>query len=163
MIVLLLLWNGLAWAQLGRNCTPCHSEQVDDVRGHKHGAAGVTCEVCHGASQKHRDALGAAAPDKVAGPDEVPALCGGCHTGQLKDYALSRHGKIVAAKSEQRAANCATCHGVHAARNVVAMKRQCDRCHASLPQACTRAGVAATAGRLVCASCHAPHTLARVK
>ncbi len=157
-LLILLVWSATVSAQVGRNCLPCHNEQVEDVRAHKHGAAGVACEVCHGASQKHRDAIGAAAPDKVAGPDDVPALCGGCHVQQGKDYGASKHGKIVSAKTEKRAANCATCHGVHAARNAVAMKRQCDRCHASLPEACSR-GSAAAAGKLACASCHPPHTL----
>src|SRR5262245_39228804 len=122
MMLLILYWLvTLASAQeLGKVCTPCHTEHVEDVRAHKHGAAKVGCEVCHGTSQKHRDAIGAASPDRVAGPEEVPALCGGCHTRQGKEFAASKHGKLLAARSEKRAANCGTCHGVHAVRTVAA-------------------------------------------
>ncbi|MCS7024572.1 MAG: cytochrome c3 family protein [Bryobacteraceae bacterium] len=148
-----------AWAQeLGTSCLPCHSEHVADVRAHKHGARQVGCEVCHGVSETHRNASGGVAPDRVAAPDEVPLLCGGCHGEERKQYLASKHGKLVMARSKIRAPSCGVCHGVHAQRNAVAMRRQCDRCHTDLPASC-KPGQAPPAGKLVCAQCHAPHSL----
>ncbi|HUQ94448.1 MAG TPA: cytochrome c3 family protein [Bryobacteraceae bacterium] len=157
----LALLAGIGLAQeTGMLCAPCHAEQLADWKTHKHFAKNVGCEVCHGASQQHRNAVGATSPDQVAAPDEVPALCGQCHSGQRKPYEASKHGKLVLARSETRAANCATCHGVHSPRGGAAMQRQCDRCHATLPAACSKK-VQAGAGKLACAACHDPHTLAR--
>lgn len=154
----LLLWP-LAAQEGGKVCGACHIEHVNEWRTHKHAAKNVVCEVCHGPSQAHRNALGATAPDRVAAPDEVPELCGSCHAPQRKAYEPSKHGKLVLARSKTRAANCATCHGVHSLRDAAQMKRQCDRCHATLPAACQRK-VESAAAKLVCNSCHDPHTLA---
>lgn len=156
-LLTLLLLAALAGAQ--QPCAPCHSEQIEEVASHKHGSKGVACAVCHGASQKHREAVGAAPPDQVAAPNEVPALCGTCHAGQRKVYSESKHGKLVLALSKTRAANCATCHGVHSARWAAAMERQCARCHAELPASC-KAKPARVNARLSCGGCHNPHSLA---
>ncbi|HYI93086.1 MAG TPA: cytochrome c3 family protein [Bryobacteraceae bacterium] len=165
LLLMLCCVVGLSRAQqadVGKLCQSCHAEYVDDVKSHKHGARGISCEACHGVSTQHRNSVGASSPDKVAAPDEVPALCGTCHQEQRKLYATSAHGKLVAASSKTRAANCGTCHGVHAQRNETAMKRQCDRCHTTLPAACVaKPLVAVAAGKLSCAGCHNPHTLAR--
>jgi hypothetical protein len=147
-------------ADVGKLCQACHAEYVADVKSHPHGARGISCEVCHGASAQHRASIGAASPDRVAAPNEVPALCGGCHQQPGKLYATSAHGKLVLASSRTRAANCGTCHGVHALRNATAMKRQCDRCHTTLPAACSaKPAKAIAAGKLSCSGCHDPHTL----
>ncbi len=133
-------------------CAPCHAEQIADVAAHKHGAKGVTCAVCHGASEKHRNATGAVPPDRVAAPDEVPALCGTCHTEQKKDYLTSKHAKLVLERAKVKSANCATCHGVHAMQRAEA---RCARCHTALPATCTTG--------TSCSSCHAKHTMAAKK
>ncbi len=156
-----LLGLGVALAQdIGLRCTPCHSEHLADLKSHKHFAARVGCEVCHGSSQKHRDAVGGAAPDQVAAPEQVPALCGSCHEKALKEYTQSVHSSLVLAAGRVRAAGCGTCHGVHQSKSIAAMKQQCDRCHKDLPAACQTTG-AVSRQKLICASCHNPHTLAR--
>lgn len=153
-MILLALLTSIAFGQeVGKQCLPCHTDQIDDLKKHKHFAKSVACEVCHGTSENHRKAVGAAPPDRVAASDEVPALCGSCHVAQRKEYATSKHGALVLARSEKKAASCTTCHGVHAPRDGVAMKRQCDRCHESLPAACKQ--------EKPCATCHQPHTLRR--
>ena len=129
-------------------CAPCHNEQIADVAAHKHSAKSVTCVVCHGPSEKHRNATGAVPPDKVAAPDEVPALCGGCHAAEKRDYLTSKHAKLVMERSRVKSANCATCHGVHAMQKAEA---RCARCHAQLPPSC-KPGAA-------CTSCHVRHTM----
>jgi hypothetical protein len=105
-------------------CAPCHSEQVADFQNHAHFKKGLSCDACHGPSVKHRTSTGAVPPDRVAAPDEVPALCGGCHSAELKEFLESKHGQLVMARSKVKAANCTTCHGVHSLR-----KPQCLSCH----------------------------------
>jgi hypothetical protein len=134
-------------------CAPCHPEQVSDFRSHPHFRKHLDCDACHGASEKHRTASGAAAPDRVAAPDQVPALCGACHQPAAKEYSAGRHGRLVLARARTRAANCTTCHGVHNLRTFAAMQQQCRRCHASLSAGHPRTGDAA------CTSCHRGHTL----
>jgi hypothetical protein len=151
---LLLAWSLPAVAQKTHElCTACHSEQVTDFQSHTHFKAGLSCDACHGPSQKHRAAQGAAPPDRVAAPDEVPALCGGCHAVQHKQFVPSKHGQLVAARSKVRAANCGTCHGVHNLRSASQIQQQCQRCHASLPASHPKMAAAS------CMSCHAKHTL----
>ncbi|MGH9628930.1 MAG: hypothetical protein ACRD7E_11450 [Bryobacteraceae bacterium] len=140
-------------------CAACHSEQVEDFKSHPHFVKNLSCDACHGASEKHRNAAGGAAPDRVAAPDEVPALCGSCHPAAQKEFAPSAHGKLVLSRSKTRAANCATCHGVHSPRTARAAEQQCSRCHASLPEAC-KAPVEKKEA-ISCMNCHHPHTLAR--
>ncbi|MBI3682296.1 MAG: hypothetical protein HY235_18105 [Acidobacteria bacterium] len=89
-------------ALLAQACVPCHTEHSEALKTHKHFAKGVGCEVCHGASQQHRNAVGAAAPDRVAAPEEVPALCGGCHLAERQAYESGMHGKLSSV-SEPRA------------------------------------------------------------
>lgn len=131
-------------------CFSCHSEHVDDFKTHTHFSKGLSCDACHGKSEKHIQAAGAAAPDRVAAPDELSKLCGACHVSQRKEFEQSRHFLTKA-----RSANCETCHGVHAIRPAVVVLRQCQRCHASLPESCKRT----TAGNS-CMSCHQKHLLA---
>lgn len=154
----MILWLLAAVLSAQEQCKSCHTEHVEDFLSHKHASAKLSCEVCHGASEKHRKAVGSASPDRVAAPDEVPALCGGCHADALKVYSASKHGQAVAAKG--KAANCGTCHGVHAPRWGAAMAKQCARCHADLPAAC-KATPGRVNARLACAACHEQHGLAR--
>jgi hypothetical protein len=133
-------------------CAPCHNEQIADVASHKHAAKSVTCVVCHGTTEKHRNSNGETPPDKVAAPDEVPALCGTCHVAEKTAYLTSKHAKLVMERSKVRSANCATCHGVHAAQTPEA---RCARCHTPLPASCKTS--------VTCTSCHTKHTMAAKK
>jgi hypothetical protein len=152
----------LAAQPIQEACAPCHTTQVEDFKKHKHPAAGLSCDACHGASSSHRDSQGMVAPDKVAGPTEQPVVCGACHTAQAKDYRASKHGQLVMARSEKRSATCTMCHGNHALRGFSAMEGQCNRCHAELPASCKQPPPATNA-RLSCANCHHKHTLVAKK
>ncbi|HYZ85773.1 MAG TPA: cytochrome c3 family protein [Bryobacteraceae bacterium] len=145
-----------AWGQKAHDlCVACHDEQVTDFSTHKHFQKGLSCDACHGMSEKHRAASGAAPPDRVAGPDEVPALCGACHVAQLKDYKNSKHAELVFAKSKTRAPGCGTCHGVHQARTLKQINASCARCHTTLPASCKP--------DVACSTCHSPHTFVAKK
>jgi hypothetical protein len=129
---LALLAAALAYGQAVHElCQPCHNEQVTDFKTHPHLVKGLSCDACHGRSEKHIKAVGGAPPDRVAAPDEVPALCGGCHPAQHKEYAGTAHAKLVAARAKTKAPNCGACHGVHAPRQA---RAQCRRCHTELPK-----------------------------
>ncbi|MFN7922557.1 MAG: cytochrome c3 family protein [Bryobacteraceae bacterium] len=144
--------------KLDEVCGACHNEPADDFRTHVHFEKGLSCDACHGASKAHREASGHKLPDKVAGPSEQPAVCGACHTAQRKSYEASKHGKLVLARAEKRAAACTTCHGTHAQRKAVAMVNQCGRCHQALPESCRKP--APQVSKVACANCHDAHTLA---
>ena len=131
-------------------CQPCHSEQVQDFLKHPHAAKALSCDACHGTSVKHRDAAGGAPPDKVAGPQEVPALCGGCHPAQKPQFDKSQHAKVLAAAGRVRAPGCGTCHGVHGQSTPAQIEVRCTRCHTPLPATC----------KPRCSDCHDVHTAA---
>jgi hypothetical protein len=149
----LLLCLPLAGQKTHEFCAPCHSEQVVDFQAHKHFQKGLSCDACHGPSLKHRTSTGAVPPDRVAAPDEVPPLCGGCHAAQLKEFAPSKHGKLVLARSKVKGANCTTCHGVHNPRTPAQTLQQCQKCHATLPASHPAAAPSS------CMGCHGPHSL----
>ncbi len=138
-------------------CAPCHSTQVADFQSHAHRAKDLSCDACHGASQKHVEAGGVAAPDRVAAPNEQPGLCGACHPGPRKEYQTSKHWKLVEARSKTRSASCGLCHGSHAARPAASMETQCRRCHQDLPAACRKTDHPAASG-ISCVACHRKHT-----
>ncbi len=152
-LLLLLVAAGLFGQKLHEVCGACHTEPAEDFQSHTHFTKGLSCDACHGASKAHREATGHKPPDQVAGPADQPRVCGTCHAARRKEYESSKHGKLVLASAEKKAAACTTCHGTHLLRKPAAMLVQCNRCHEVLPQACQKTAP--------CASCHNPHTLAR--
>lgn len=145
-------------AQVHEQCRACHSDQFEEFQQHKHFTAKLSCDICHGSSEKHRTASGAAPVDRVAASFEQPAVCGTCHAAQAKQYIASRHGVVTMAKSETRAAACTTCHGVHSLRTAALRLNQCQRCHASMKPAHPK-----VEGKADCFSCHSPHSLVAKK
>ena len=148
-------------------CKPCHSEITTDFLNHPHAKAALSCDTCHGDSVRHRESGGGADPDRVAAPDQVPALCGTCHdrpvdnatvpaSTLLSQYKSSKHGVFVAERSKVRAPHCATCHGEHGLRAARAIQLSCARCHQQLPQACS-GELPLQASAVRCANCHTPH------
>lgn len=157
--LLYLLLTATAGAQVHQLCKPCHSEAAGDVESHPHFKKNVSCDACHGTSEKHRLAVGGAAPDKVATREQVPVLCGGCHVAERKSYDTSKHAAVLTAGA--KSAHCVTCHGNHALRPVAAMAARCQACHPSLPAAC--AAKPAVAAKVSCAGCHPQHAFAKPK
>ncbi len=157
---LFIFTTGLTAQALHEVCGACHSEPAADLQEHAHFAGGASCDACHGESKAHREATGHKPPDRVASPSEQPVVCGRCHEAVSKQYLGSKHGKLVLARAEKRAAACTTCHGTHSQRTGAAMETQCNRCHVELPASCKKEPPAATATKPVCAGCHSPHSLA---
>ena len=153
-LLALLLTLPLAAQKVHEICNTCHAEQVADFQKHKHFTKSLSCDICHGPSERHRNSNGAVAPDRVAAPDEIPALCGACHTVENQAYSTSKHAKLVLARSKVKAAHCATCHSNHAPRTIIQTLIQCNRCHSALPAQHPKFAVEAT-----CLTCHDRHTL----
>ena len=138
-------------------CQQCHTEAASDVESHPHFAKGVSCDACHGKSEKHRLASGNVAPDRVATREEVAAMCGSCHPSQRKSYETSKHW--TALQAGKKSAQCATCHGNHALRSIQVMQTSCERCHAARPAECS--GAPKVSAKLRYAGCHEPHGFAK--
>jgi formate dehydrogenase gamma subunit len=114
----------LHFSRLATTCGECHTEAANDVKQSVHGMAtakgsreAATCTDCH--SEHKIQALKASSPLKIS--EEV---CGKCHASErintkyrlpadrVKTFFESYHG-LAAQYGSTRAANCASCHGVH--------------------------------------------------
>lgn len=118
-------------------CITCHStlqgkyaEPVRLWRGSIHDDNGIACNSCHGGDP--RDSRMAMSPERgfIGAPREVeiPAFCGRCHVGVLKEYLSSSHGMAVG----KGGPTCVTCHGNHKvvkASLALFNEELCGRCH----------------------------------
>ena len=118
-------------------CIQCHGSLPDQLgapvklwRTSIHAENGISCNACHGGDPKDAaDAMNRArgflgAPKEV----EVPAFCGRCHPGVMKDYLASAHGMALG----KGGPNCVTCHSNHAvmkASLALINEKSCTRCH----------------------------------
>lgn len=118
-------------------CITCHSalpgkygEPVKLWQGSIHAENGIACNACHGGDPK--DAANAMNKDRgfLGAPayTDVPAFCGRCHVGVLKDYLDSGHGRALATGGP----NCVICHSNHhivkASLDLI-NEKSCSRCH----------------------------------
>jgi hypothetical protein len=118
-------------------CITCHSampgkysEPVKLWKGSIHAENGINCQGCHGGDAK--DAANAMKKERgfLGAPkyNDVPAFCGRCHVGVLKDYLASGHGRALATGGP----NCVICHGNHQivkASLELINEKSCSRCH----------------------------------
>lgn len=118
-------------------CIQCHSklpgkygEPVRLWQGSIHAENGIACNSCHGGDPG--DAANAMSPARgfLGAPKnpDIPAFCGRCHVGVLKDYLTSLHGKALG----KGGPTCVTCHGNHSvvkATLELINEKSCSRCH----------------------------------
>jgi hypothetical protein len=118
-------------------CLTCHatlaeaySRPVTLWRGSIHAGNGIACNDCHGGNPA--DAANAMNPEQgflgVPPEEEIPAFCGRCHVGVLKDYLSSQHGQALGSGGP----TCVTCHGSHQivkATLEIISEQLCSRCH----------------------------------
>jgi hypothetical protein len=97
-----------------------------------HSRNGVSCHDCHGgdpvdaalAMSRERGFVG------VPNYRDVPAFCGKCHIGILKNYGDSGHGKAL--KVSGGGPNCVTCHGSHGIQKAsidIINEQRSSQCH----------------------------------
>lgn len=118
-------------------CIQCHdklqgrlSEPVGLWRGSIHAENGIACNGCHGGDPK--DMANAMNPARgfIGAPKEeaIPAFCGRCHVGVLRDYLQSPHGRALG----HGGPTCVTCHSNHRvvkASLAIINEQNCSRCH----------------------------------
>lgn len=109
---------------LGKTCGACHEQEDKEVRESVHGVAlaagkrdAPTCSDCH--SEHKIESLTGVSPIKVS-----EQICSQCHASErinakyrmpadrVKTFLGSYHG-LAGKLGSTRAANCASCHGVH--------------------------------------------------
>ena len=134
---LLLITPSLAPAQEETVCVQCHGAQTGKLgdpvnlwRGSIHAENGVACNDCHGGDPK--DLANAMSPARgfvgVPKQRDIPALCGRCHVGVMKDYLQSAHGQALG----RGGPTCVTCHGNHMvvkASLYIINEKTCTQCH----------------------------------
>ena len=118
-------------------CIQCHSKlpqkYSDPVKlwqGSIHAENGIACNSCHGGDPK--DAANAMSPARgfLGAPKEaaIPAFCGRCHVGVMKDYLQSKHGKALG----KGGPTCVTCHSNHLVAKAsldLISEKNCTTCH----------------------------------
>lgn len=118
-------------------CIQCHSGQeakysapVQLWRESIHAENNISCESCHGGDP--RDADNAMDPARgflgAPKPDDIPAFCGRCHVGVLKDFLASPHGQALGVGGP----TCVTCHTNHRvlkASLALINEKMCSQCH----------------------------------
>lgn len=138
-------------------CIQCHStlpekysQPVKLWRGSIHAENGIACNNCHGGDP--RDAANAMSPERgfLGAPKEpdIPAFCGRCHVGVMKDYLDSAHGRALASGGP----TCVTCHGNHLVLKAsldLINEKSCTRCHTFDRARTIRDAMQATEGMIV--------------
>jgi len=173
-------------AVLPVNCALCHQRQADSFKASVHGLAlksghddAATCQDCHDSHEIISDN----SPTSPLYITRQADTCGVCHRKEAHEWAVSVHGKAVAAGSH----DAPTCTGCHAEHQIRSLKNTgsmtisadvCSRCHSSerinarynLPADRVKTffesyhGLAGQYGSTVaanCASCHGWHKVLR--
>jgi cytochrome b subunit of formate dehydrogenase len=139
----------LHFTQLAKTCGECHPEVAEQVQQSVHGKAvargdreAATCTDCHA---EHRiEDLRHSSPIKIS-----EQICSRCHASEristkyrlppdrVKTFMESYHG-LASQYGSTRAANCASCHGVHLIlpsadpRSLIStnnLVKTCGKCH----------------------------------
>jgi nitrate/TMAO reductase-like tetraheme cytochrome c subunit len=165
-------------------CAACHGNAEKIAKGHIaagdvasmfqdsiHGEALIKkgliiapdCARCHGAHAIRK----ASDPESRVHRSHIPATCGSCHEGLLKQYEKSVHG-VAVGKGNPKAPVCTDCHSAHQIAATVAegwrldVMKECGTCHAESLHSYrdTYHGQVSSLGFArvaTCADCHGSH------
>lgn len=136
-IALLLPLTSFAQQPAEIVCISCHSglpetysQPVKLWRGSIHAENGIACPACHGGDPQ--DAANAMNPERgflgVPQEADIPAFCGRCHVGVMRDYLASAHGRALG----RGGPTCVTCHGNHQVLKAtleLINEKSCSSCH----------------------------------
>ena len=136
-------------ANLPRTCGNCHGDAeiakkaglaevysvyMDSIHGFALTKEGLlvaaSCSSCHGS----HGILSSKDPKSRTSHANIPATCGTCHAGPVRDYAAGIHGQMLAAGAAE-APVCADCHTAHQIGKVGTAEWQtkttatCGNCH----------------------------------
>lgn len=138
-------------------CIQCHSklqgkygEPVRLWQGSIHQENGIACNACHGGDP--RDAANAMSPARgfigVPKEKDIPAFCGRCHVGVLREYLTSQHGKFLG----EGGPTCVTCHGNHSVVKAsldLINEKNCSHCHGFKQAALIKVAMTRTENRIL--------------
>ncbi len=122
-------------------CMQCHDSDMmkpslrkipEEWKQSWHNRNGVACHDCHGGDPTDAGLAMSRERGFVGAPhyQDVPAFCGKCHIGILKNYTESGHGKAL--KASGSGPNCVTCHGSHGIQKAnidIINDQRCAQCH----------------------------------
>ncbi len=154
-----------------KTCGACHEEMMAGYETSVHARAllksglskaAPSCSSCHGKHEVHpKDEA-----NSTTSHNNIPATCGACHEGVLREWLESAHGTALGGKKEGPV--CSTCHSSHAvkapdtpaARH--AMSDGCGDCHKKFTAAFRDSfhGKATSLDNkkaAACSDCHTPH------
>ena len=155
-----------------KTCGACHEDMMADYERSQHAhallKAGLTeaapsCSSCHGKHNVHAKDDASATTHRA----NIPATCGNCHKGILREWQESAHGKALEA-GKPGGPVCSTCHSPHAVKQpaTAAVRHQisdgCGNCHEKVSASFKdsfhgKATELDNAKVASCASCHTPH------
>ena len=154
-------------SSLGMTDTNAFNLYSDSIHGKAVMKSGLlvaaNCANCHGAHDIRRKSDPASRVNRA----NVPATCGACHAGILREYSESSHFEALKA-GVAKAPVCSDCHTAHAisqvasAQSVNKLMLQCSGCHDTEYSTYRDAfhGKVTTLGDLSvaqCGSCHGEH------
>jgi cytochrome b subunit of formate dehydrogenase len=154
-----------------KTCGECHEDTMADYEDSVHARAllklGLTqaapsCSSCHGAHDIHPSKAAASKTNHA----RIPATCGSCHEGILRDWEQSAHHTALA--DGRKAPVCSSCHQSHAVKRPgsavarVTLAGECGSCHERqgktfLDSYHGKASSLKNTQAAVCADCHTPH------
>ena len=119
-------------------CIQCHGAQTGKLgdpvklwRGSIHAENGIACNDCHGGDPKDARQCHEPVPAVSSAcrkQQDIPAFCGRCHVGVMKDYLQSAHGRALG----HGGPTCVTCHSNHkvvkASLDII-NEKTCTQCH----------------------------------
>ena len=134
-------------------CVTCHAENREAFVQGVHAEGGIRCHDCHGGNPR-ADSLPAAHAGRFIGTPSktgTVALCASCHadpnrmrpfglpSGEMAEFATSRHGRLLLQGNDNNAPSCIDCHNAHLIRRPddarsdvypTNIPETCGRCHA---------------------------------
>lgn len=127
-------------------CVQCHSRlstpsemsnRFLDWRASAHGAAGVSCDKCHGgdasahdAAKAHTEMFPPSNRTSKLSEQNAPQTCGSCHRAVVNSFVESVHFQRL--KNSELGPSCVHCHGhmgSSASRRSVEGESLCSFCH----------------------------------
>ena len=138
-------------------CIQCHSALPDRLgapvnlwRKSIHAENGISCNSCHGGDPKNAADAMNRARGFLGAPKEtdIPAFCGRCHPGVMKDYLSSAHGRALG----KGGPTCVTCHSNHQVLKAsldLINEKTCTRCHSFERAKTIKAAMQQTEGYIV--------------
>jgi hypothetical protein len=138
-------------------CIQCHSSLPDKLgapvnlwRKSIHAGNGISCNSCHGGDPKNAGDAMSPVRGFLGAPKEtaIPAFCGRCHPGVMKDYLTSAHGRALG----KGGPTCVTCHSNHLVLKAsldLINEQSCSRCHTFERARVIRSAMQQTEGYIV--------------